>query len=68
VIAQQVSLGDGRVYRGWETIDDPLAEVYDAVGTIQMTVDSVTVLTRGEDVALARRLPKPSVSLHGGNT
>jgi ketosteroid isomerase-like protein len=41
------SLGDGQVYQGWETIAELLTEVYDAVGTIQMTIDSVTVLPLG---------------------
>jgi micrococcal nuclease len=47
------SLGDGQVYQGWETIAELLTEVYDAVGTIQMTIDSVTVLPLGGGAAVA---------------
>jgi ketosteroid isomerase-like protein len=49
------SLGDGQVYQGWETIAELLTEVYDAVGTIQMTIDSVTVLPTP---AASRRTPQ----------
>jgi uncharacterized protein (TIGR02246 family) len=47
------SLGDGQVYLGRETIAELLTEVYDAVGTIQMTIDSVTVLPLGREAAVA---------------
>jgi micrococcal nuclease len=47
------SLGGGQVYRGWKSVADLLAEIYDAVGTIHMTVDSVTVLPLGKDAAVA---------------
>jgi hypothetical protein len=45
------SLGNGQAYRGWETVADLLIGVYDAVGSIHMTV--VTVLPLGEDAAVA---------------
>jgi micrococcal nuclease len=47
------SLGDGQVYQGSEAITNLITEVYDAVGTIQMTVDSVTILPLGDDAAVA---------------
>jgi uncharacterized protein (TIGR02246 family) len=47
------SLGDGQIYRGWQTIAELLREVYSQAGTIEMTVDSVSVFPLGTDVALA---------------
>jgi micrococcal nuclease len=47
------SVGDGHIYRGWQSITDLLRDVYAQVGTIQMTVDSVSVQPLGRDAAVA---------------
>ena len=47
------SVGDGHVYRGWQTIAEHLRAVYSQAGTIEMTVDSVSIAPLGTDVAVA---------------
>ena len=51
--AETSSLGDGHIYRGWQVVADLVRDVYSQVGTIQMTVDSVSVLPLGPSAALA---------------
>lgn len=47
------SIGDGQIYRGWQAIADLIREVYSQAGTIEMTVDSVSVLPLGPAAAVA---------------
>jgi micrococcal nuclease len=47
------SVGDGQIHRGWQRIADLLRDVYEQVGTIRMTSDSVAVATLGADAAIA---------------
>ncbi|MBI4542528.1 MAG: thermonuclease family protein [Gemmatimonadetes bacterium] len=47
------SLGDGQIYRGWSAVADLIRGVYQRVGPIQMTADSVRVMPLGEDAAVA---------------
>lgn len=47
------SVGDGRIYQGWQTIAGVYHEVYAQAGTIAMSVDSVSVFPLAPTVALA---------------
>jgi ketosteroid isomerase-like protein len=48
------NLGDGNITRGWSAIDSLLALVHEQVGSIHMTVDSLTVMPLGRDAGVAR--------------
>ena len=47
------SIGDGQISRGWQTVAELLELVYGQVGSIRMTVDSVTVMPLGRDAGIA---------------
>lgn len=47
------TIGDGQIHRGWQRIADLLRDVYEQVGTVRMTSDSLTVTPLGRDAAIA---------------
>ncbi len=47
------SISDGAINGSWRSISSLLRDVYAQVGSIAMTVDSVTVMPLGSDAALA---------------
>lgn len=47
------TVGDGQIYSGWQEITEVLQNVYAELGTIQMSVDSVSVLRLGSTAAVA---------------
>lgn len=47
------SIGDGRIYAGWETVRDLLRGVRADAGMVRMAWDSLVVLPLGDDAAVA---------------
>ncbi len=47
------SAGNGELYRGWQSIRRLIGEAFDGAGSIQMTIDSATILPLGDSAAIA---------------
>ena len=47
------SVGDGQIHLGWQRIADLLRDLYEQIGAIRMTTDSVSVTALGTDAAVA---------------
>ena len=47
------SVGDGQVYRGWDTVSDLLNGIYSQSGTVRLQVSEVTVTPTGPGAAVA---------------
>lgn len=47
------TVGDGTIHRGWQAVAALLRDAYAQFGSIEMAVDSVTVMALGNDAALA---------------
>ena len=47
------SAGDGQIHHGWQRVADLLRELFEQVGTVRMTSESIVVTPLGTDAALA---------------